>query len=515
MATSLPSRRRGLRLAAAALLAAGLTAPALLTASPVSAEAVTKAAVHTQQDFSPYSNYTMKWTRADAQRIMKASKTGVEPGTNSMPLAQTMPDVPYNFPVMLDRNGKQVWVWDTWPLTDAHGNQYSYKGWNVIFSLTADPYAGYDFDDRHVNARISYWFRRANDNTSPWIYGGKVFGDTTPKSQAEWSGSARVFGNGQVKLFYTHLDFADRNKPMATISLSTGKLKADADGLSLSGFNGHKELLKADGKYYQTVEQNPYYSFRDPFTFEDPAYPGKTFMVFEGNTAGNRGDYQCQDSDLGRSGEDADAVTASGANFQMANIGLAVATNKQLTKWKYLPPILSANCVNDQTERPQFVIKKVNGQYKYYLFTISHAFTYAAGLRGPDGVYGFVGDGIRSDFQPLNKSGLVLGNPTDLNLAARDARQNARAYQSYSHYVMPGGLVESFIDTVADRRGGTLAPTVKVNIKATTTKVDRTVGNKGLLGYGYIPANIDLDPSGGGNGLNKATKQLQVNSVGS
>lgn len=283
----------------------------------------------------------------------------------------------------------------------------------------------------------------------------------------------------------------------------------------MSGFNGHKELLKADGKYYQTVEQNPYYSFRDPFTFEDPAYPGKTFMVFEGNTAGDRGDYQCQDSDLGRSGEDADAVTASGANFQMANIGLAVATNKQLTKWKYLPPILSANCVNDQTERPQFVIKKVNGQYKYYLFTISHAFTYAAGLRGPDGVYGFVGDGIRSDFQPLNKSGLVLGNPTDLNLAARDAKQNARAYQSYSHYVMPGGLVESFIDTVADRRGGTLAPTVKVNIKATTTKVDRTVGNKGLLGYGYIPANIDLDPSGGGNGLNKATKQLQVNSVGS
>lgn len=488
----------------AGLAALIIAAPLMLATSTAPASGVEPAANHTQDDYSPWSNYTMKWTRADAQKIMKSSRTGVEPGTNSMPTKLTMPSIDYDFPIMTDRRGKQVWVWDTWPLTDAHGNQYSYKGWNIIFSLTADPYAGYDFDDRHVNARISYWYRKANDNSSPWIYGGKVFGDQTPKTQAEWSGSARVFGNGQVKLFYTHLDFKDRNNPDATIALSTGRLKADAKGLSLTGFKGHKELLKPDGKYYQTVQQNPYFSFRDPFTFEDPAHPGKTFMVFEGNTAGKRGEYQCQDSDLGNSGEDAQEVTKSGANYQMANIGLAVATNKQLTKWKFLPPILSGNCVNDQTERPQFVIKKVGNQYKYYLFTISHAFTYAAGLRGPDGVYGFVGNGIRSDFQPLNKSGLVLGNPTDLNLAPRDPKQNPRAYQSYSHYVMPGGLVESFIDTIADRRGGTLAPTVKVNIGKTTTSVDRTVGDKGLLGYGYIPADYDINPAGGGNGMGGA-----------
>lgn len=68
----------------------------------------------------------------------------------------------------------------------------------------------------------------------------------------------------------------------------------------------------------------------------------------------------------------------SGATYQKANVGLAVATNENLTQWKFLPPILSANCVNDQTERPQIYIK----DGKYYLFTISHRPTYAAGVDG-------------------------------------------------------------------------------------------------------------------------------------
>ena len=52
-------------------------------------------------------------------------------------------------------------------------------------------------------------------------------------------------------------------------------------------------MLQADGTYYQTGEQNEFFNFRDPFTFEDPAYPGKTFMVFEGNTAAVRGERVC------------------------------------------------------------------------------------------------------------------------------------------------------------------------------------------------------------------------------
>ena len=50
---------------------------------------------------------------------------------------------------------------------------------------------------------------------------------------------------------------------------------------------------------YQNKAQNPGFAFRDPYTFADPAHPGKTFMVFEGNTGGQRGDYKCKTEDLG------------------------------------------------------------------------------------------------------------------------------------------------------------------------------------------------------------------------
>ncbi|RYU12888.1 glycoside hydrolase family 68 protein [Nocardioides iriomotensis] len=445
---------------------------------------------HTGQAYPVESSYTMKWTREDVQRIMSQHNDPTAgPGENSLSDQVSMPDIPSDFPAMKDENGDPVWVWDTWPMTDEHGNQYSYKGWDVIFSLTADSKAGYTFDDRHVNARIGYWFRKKNRADDQWIYGGNVFGDRTPAHKAEWSGSTRIYPDGTIKLFYTDLDFADRNKPKAVIAMSEGRINADQDGVSFHGLDETTPLLEPDGVRYQNVEQNAYFNFRDPFTFEDPAQPGKTFMVFEGNTAGQKGDYQCQQSDLGDSGETPEDVTARGANHQMANIGLAVAENDDLTEWRYLDPILSANCVNDQTERPQFVIEKVNGEWQYYLYTISHAFTYAAGLRGPDGVYGFVGDGIRSDFKPLNGSGLALGNPSNLNYSPTDDRKNTRQYQSYSHYVMPDGLVESFIDNVDGRRGGTLAPTVRIDVEGTTSVVDRNVGDDGLLPYGFIPTN--------------------------
>ncbi|MEU1811539.1 glycoside hydrolase family 68 protein [Micromonospora aurantiaca (nom. illeg.)] len=51
--------------------------------------------------------------------------------------------------------------------------------------------------------------------------------------------------------------------------------------------------------------------------------------------------------------------------------------------------------------------------------------------------------------------GLALGNSTDLNISSTDPRQNPRQFQAYSRYVMPGGLVESFIDDV---EGGSVTP---------------------------------------------------------
>ncbi|MBR0560552.1 glycoside hydrolase family 68 protein [Neokomagataea sp. TBRC 2177] len=264
-----------------------------------------------------------------------------------------------------------------------------------------------------------------------------------------------------------------------------------------TGFDKHIPLLKPDGYYYQTREQNPFMSFRDPYTFNDPANPGKTYMLFAGNSSGVRGNTPCNADDLGyqpgeKYSESLDQVNSSPAIFNRANVGLAVATKDDLTQWRFLPPIISANCTNDQLERPQMYMQDGD----YCLMTISHRFTFAEGLDGPDGEYGFYGHGIRSEWIPLNaSSGLVLGNPTNLQIAAGadwglNPEQNLNTYQSYAHYVMPGGKVQSFIDMVQYRWGGSLAPIVHLNFQGPNTAVDMQYGQNGLGAYGDISANV-------------------------
>lgn len=519
--------------AAAALVATAATVPAASAdpePEPRLRPGFPEPTVHTQQAYDPEDDFTARWTRADALQIRAMSDPDAPAGESSMPADYTMPEIPSTFPVMTDQGGEQIWVWDTWTLTDERSNQVAFKGWEVIFALTADAQAGYAFDERHTHARMGYFFRKAGVPADErpadggWTYGGNVFPDGAAgtvfeddsfSTVTEWSGSTRFYPGGNLKIFYTAVAFyrnaqdQDVKPADPRIALTEAKLHANSKGVWLTGAEKQHELLTPDGEYYQTREQNPYVNFRDPFTFEDPAHPGKTFMVFEGNTGGDRGSVECTAEDLGyREGdplaEDPAKVTSTGANFQMANVGLAVAENKDLTKWRYLPPILSGNCVNDQTERPQIYVK----DGKYYLFTISHRHTFAQGpgvdepgyfaLDGPDGVYGFVGDGVRSDYQPLNQgSGLALGNPTNLNYrtgtpASPAPGQTAHAFQSYSHYVMPDGLVESFIDAVGNpdvRRGGTLAPTTRLEIDGDTAVVDRSYGDGGLGGYGDIPAD--------------------------
>lgn len=523
-------RRRIARLIAGGASAAALVATALVGTSTAATAAPAdelqdgpEPTIHTQEAYAPEDDFTAKWTRADARQLVRLSDPDAPSRENSMPTSLTMPTVPQDFPDMSD---EQVWVWDTWPLTDEDGNQYSVNGWEIIFSLVADRDLG--FDDRHVYAKIGYFYRPADiaaedrPEDGGWTYGGlvfkegvtgKIFEDQSYSHQTQWSGSARIFKNGEIKLFFTDVAFyRDENgadiKPYdPRIALSVGKVHTTKKKVNLTGFNKVTDLLQADGEYYQTGEQNPYFNFRDPFTFEDPDNPGKTYMVFEGNTAMAREEAYCTEEDLGyREGdpyaETVDEVNASGAPYQIANVGLAVAKNKQLTEWEFLPPILSANCVTDQTERPQFVFK----DGKAYLFTITHRSTYAAGIDGPEGVYGFVGDGIRSDFQPLNGgSGLALGNPTNLNFwqgqpFAPDYNQHPGAFQAYSHYVMPGGLVQSFIDTIGTSddfvRGGTLGPTVKMDIDGDTTSVDYSYGDGGLGGWADVPANKNLVTKG-------------------
>lgn len=541
-----PRRFLASTVAGGALVATALVGlPSAATAAPAATALQDGPAptIHSQEAYDPEANFTAKWTRADAQQLKRLSDPTAAPRQNSMPAALTMPTIPQDFP---DMSNGEVWVWDTWPLTDEKGDQYSVNGQEIIFSLVADRSLG--FDDRHVFAKIGYFYRPAGlsaderPENGGWTYGGlvfdegvtgEIFEDQSYSHQTQWSGSARIFGNGEIKLFFTDVAFyrdaAGNNvKPYdPRIALSVGRVHADPSGVQFSGFDTVTDLLKADGEYYQTGEQNEFFNFRDPFTFEDPSHPGETYMVFEGNSAMPREEATCTEEDLGyRPGdphaETVEEVNASGATYQIGNIGLAKAKNSDLTEWEFLPPILSANCVTDQTERPQFVFK----DGKSYLFTISHRGTFAAGLDGPEGVYGFVGDGIRSDFQPLNSgSGLALGNPTNLNYAggqpfAPDYNQHPGHFQAYSHYVMPGGLVQSFIDTIGTHdnfvRGGTLGPTVKIDLEGASSAVDYSYGGDGLGGWADIPANQHMFLAGERSvTVSDATAQKIRDAVGS
>ena len=507
---------------------------------------------HTGEAHGVDENYTARWTRADAMQIQRVSNPNAPSGTNSMPEQYTMPEISNGFPATSD----DVWVWDTWTLTDEAAHQISYNGWEIAFSLVADRHAGYTFDDRHTHARLGFFYRKAGTQTSSadganssnggWIYGGHVFPDGASGSifedqsftaQTEWSGSARLMEGNKIRMFYTSVAFYNSttggsgnndggqenngsSKPYdPRIVQSEGRIYADENGVWLTGFRTQHQLLVPDGKYYQTREQNPGVNFRDPFTFRDQNNPSDPteYMVFEGNSAFVREQQYvdaaakagqnttlatCTEADLGYEkgdpkAETVESVNQRGAYYQLANVGLARAKNKAMTQWEYLPPLLSGNCVNDQTERPQIYFQ----DGKYYLFTISHRETYADGLQGPEGVYGFVGDGLRSDYKPLNQgTGIALGNPINLNFSpgkpySPDFNQSPYTFQSYSHYVMPGGLVESFIDSIGGNkdgnpvRGGSLAPTVKINISGDTTSVDRTYGTNGLGGFGDVPAD--------------------------
>ena len=507
---------------------------------------------HTGAAHGVEENYTAKWTRADAMQIQRVSDPNAPSGTNSMPEQYTMPEISNGFPATSD----DVWVWDTWTLTDEAAHQISYNGWEIAFSLVADRHAGYTFDDRHTHARLGFFYRKAGTQTSSadganssnggWIYGGHVFPDGASGSifedqsfsaQTEWSGSARLMEGNKIRMFYTSVAFYNSttggsgnndgsqgnngsSKPYdPRIVQSEGRIYADENGVWLTGFRTQHQLLVPDGKYYQTREQNPGVNFRDPFTFRDQNNPSDPteYMVFEGNSAfvreqqyvdaaakagQNTALATCTEEDLGYEkgdpkAETVESVNQRGGRYQLANVGLARAKNKAMTQWEYLPPLLSGNCVNDQTERPQIYFQ----DGKYYLFTISHRETYADGLQGPEGVYGFMGDGLRSDYKPLNQNtGIALGNPINLNFNpgkpySPDFNQSPYTFQSYSHYVMPGGLVESFIDSIGGNkdgnpvRGGSLAPTVKINISGDTTAVDRTYGTNGLGGFADIPAD--------------------------
>ena len=333
---------------------------------------------------------------------------------------------------------------------------------------------------------------------------GEIFEDQSFSHQTQWSGSARIFKGGKVKLFFTAVAFY-RNaagtdvKPYdPRIVLSVGKVHADK-GVKLTGF--HKVTTSSrPTAVLPDRRAEPVLQLPRPVHLRGPRPPGQDLHGLRGqHRHAARGPRSAPrrtsaTSPATPSPRTVDEVNTSGAPLQIANVGLAKATNDDLTSGSSCrrscrrtasPTRPSVRRSSSRTASPTSSPSVTGGPSR-------------RGSTGPRASTRSSATASAATSSPLNRgSGLALGNPTNLNYASGlpfdpDYNQHPGHFQAYSHYVMPGGLVQSFIDTIGTKddflRGGTLAPTVRLDIAGETTTVDYSYGDGGLGGWADVPA---------------------------
>ncbi|OYR43846.1 glycoside hydrolase family 68 protein [Halorubrum sp. Hd13] len=350
-------------------------------------------------------------------------------------------------------------VWDTWLLRDRRGEIADVDGWRLAFSLTAtaDLLPG----TRHDVAAIRCFYSADGER---WRDAGPVF-DGGALGQRQWAGSA-LYDDGDVYLYYTAAGRDDADELTYTQRIAVahgGAVAATDDGVELAGPWTHETLLEPDGEWYETEAQSRgmTYTFRDPWFFEDPA-TGETHLLFEANVPAPE-----------REGDDAETTERRAFN---GCVGVAASPSGDPLLWELRPPLVDAVEVNQELERPHVVV----ADGRYYLFVCSHVHTFAPGVTGPDGLYGFVADAFEGPYRPLNGTGLAATNPPEA------------PYQAYSWMAFPHAeevLVQSFLnyhdfggdslDAIAelpeaeqrDRFGGTLAPTLRLAVDGDRTRL--------------------------------------------
>lgn len=298
-------------------------------------------------------------------------------------------------------------LWDSWPLETPQGATVLLDGWTPWVVMCAPREVHPDL--RHDIARLRLMLER----DGVWRDCGNLLPDGLNPGSREWAGSA-VYdaASGRVTLFYTGTGRrGDSGRSFEQRLFQTsGKLEVVGETVRATGWSEPVESVAADGRHYMIVNQTvgePGFikGFRDPFHFRDPV-DGADYLLFTASDAG---------SDSAFNGV----------------VGLARAAGAGFTGWTLLPPLVSANGVNNELERP---VLRVHGG-RYYLFWSTQRRTFdPAGPAGPNGLYGMVAERLAGPWQPLNGTGLVAPNPAE------------EPFQTYSWWVMDSLEVAGFID---------------------------------------------------------------------
>lgn len=323
-----------------------------------------------------------------------------------------------------------IGVWDAWPVLTRDGRIASSDLWMALAAPWFD-----DPEERHGSARIYLLQKTARG----WLNLGPAMPDDFSPGSREWSGSAYLEADGStLTLYFT----AAGHRGEKTTSIDQRLFEAQATSIFEDGqwrtdnWRNLKETVARDPSIYMDPTAGSgsiatIKAFRDPAYFLDPK-TAQHWLLFTGSLA------------------------SSASPFNGA-IGAAVASGAQPRDWKMLPPIISADGLNNELERPHVIF--ANDLYYLFWSTQSHVFN-PQGAVGPTGLYGMVATTMSGTWTPLNLSGLVIANPPE---APR---------QAYSWYVLPDLSVTSFVDDwghAADadgvkRFGGSFAPFLQLEL---------------------------------------------------
>jgi levansucrase len=325
------------------------------------------------------------------------------------------------------------YLWDMWPVQHRNGSTAEICNgtlWMILSSPICD-----DPEARHGMARI--FLLHHSDGSGEWWALGNLLPDGFNPGSREWAGSA-IFDpeKSSVTLYFTATGHAGET----ALSFGQRLFETSAD-LSVAGgkpvlqnWSQPIECVANCGTYYMPIDEHngtpgKIKAFRDPAWFRDPA--GGDYLVFA-------------------------ASMPSGGSHNGA-IGIAVADETAPGGWRLLPPLLSADGLNNELERPHILHR----DGLYYLFWSTHDFTFAdGGPIGPSGLYAMVAPNVLGPYAPLNGTGLVAANP-----------QDAPA-QAYSWLVLDDLRVAAFVDSPDGKTFiGTPAPMFSLKLDGNTSEL--------------------------------------------
>jgi levansucrase len=331
-------------------------------------------------------------------------------------------------------------IWDAWPVQDEVGYPARIADGLTLWMALAAPHSG-DPDARHQHARIHLLECR----DSQWRLRGPVMPDGFSPGSREWSGSAVLGENGvTLTLYFTATGRRGEETPTfeQRLFLAQATLTRGAEGHAFEDWRGLEEIVGRDPAHYMGTDgevgaPGTIKAFRDPAFFRDPR-DGQRYLFF----------------------------AASRAHSTSAFNGVVGwAVERVPGQWTGLPPLVSADGLNNELERPHVVFHR----NAYYLFwsTQRHVFD-PAGPTGPTGLYGMVSDRLDSGWRPLNGTGLVFANPPQAPA------------QAYSWLVLPDLSVTSFVDDwgpAGDGRprrfGASFAPELQLQLDGPTARLAR------------------------------------------